>query len=64
VIQQLLHLNRRLVRPAVLLLPLLASGGCTMFNNDLWDMDHYRDQRAVDIDHRLDSSEPIVRSPF
>jgi hypothetical protein len=33
-------------------------------DNDWWNPDHYRDERAVDIDHRLDKGEPIVKSPF
>jgi hypothetical protein len=28
------------------------------------DMDKYRDHRAVDIDQRLSSPDPIVNSPF
>jgi hypothetical protein len=48
---------------AVLLLPLFSTG-CKLMQNDWWNPDHYRDERAVDIDHRLDKAEPIVKSPF
>jgi hypothetical protein len=48
---------------AVLLLPLFSTG-CAMMQSDLWNPDHYRDERAVDVDHRLDKAEPIVKSPF
>jgi hypothetical protein len=46
-----------------MLLPLFA-GGCTLMNSEWWNPDHYRDDRAVDIDHRLDKAEPIVKNPF
>ena len=35
-----------------------------MFHKDFWDMDRYRDERAVDIDTRLNKNEPIVKNPF
>jgi hypothetical protein len=49
---------------AALLLPLIAMGGCALFHKETWDINRYRDSRAADIDHRLDSSEPIVKNPF
>ena len=35
-----------------------------MFHKDFWNMDRYRDERAVDIDNRLNKNEPIVKNPF
>jgi hypothetical protein len=64
VFQRPLHLTRRAGRLAALLLPLLSSGGCALWNKDVWNLNNYRDERAVDIDRRLDKSEPIVKSPF
>lgn len=49
---------------AALLLPLLAASGCAMFHKDFWSMDRYRDERAVDVDHRLEHSQPNVKNPF
>jgi hypothetical protein len=46
-----------------MLLPLFV-GGCKLMNSEWWSPDHYRDDRAVDIDHRLDKAEPIVKNPF
>jgi hypothetical protein len=64
VILRRLHFTRPLSVAAVLLLPLFSAGGCTLMHSDLWNPDHYRDERAVDVDHRLDKAEPIVKSPF
>jgi len=49
---------------AALLLPLISAAGCALMNKDLWNPDHYRDERAVDIDHRLDKTAPTVKNPF
>jgi hypothetical protein len=38
--------------------------GCAMWNKENWSFDRYRDERAVDIDQRLSSDEPIVKNPF
>ena len=35
-----------------------------MFRKETWSMDRYRDERAVDIDHRLEKNEPNVKNPF
>jgi hypothetical protein len=44
---------------------LVASGsGCTLWDKDRWNMDRYRDERTVDIEKRLNRSEPIVKNPF
>jgi hypothetical protein len=58
------HSNRRnLLLAAILALPFLASG-CTLWNEDTWDLNQYRDERAVDIDQRLERNTPIVKNPF
>jgi hypothetical protein len=38
--------------------------GCAFFQPENWNPSKYRDERAVDIDKRLDSREPIVQNPF
>jgi hypothetical protein len=62
----LFHFSCRLAALAVIGLPLLSSGGCRVWNfqKDYWSMDHYRDERAVDIDTRLNKNVPIVKNPF
>jgi len=52
----------RVVAAFLILLPLL--GGCAMFNSENWNFDALRDDRAVDIDHRLEGTKPIVVNPF
>lgn len=54
--------SRRLL--AVLLLLVATSGGCARFNPAALDLNRLRDERAVDIDHRLDQNQPIVDNPF
>jgi hypothetical protein len=39
-------------------------GGCAAWNRDFWNLNELRDERAVDIDHRLNTGEPIVKNPF
>jgi hypothetical protein len=58
------HSNRRFACVAALALLLTSTGGCAFFNVDNWNPNNYRDERAVDIDKRLDSKEPIVKNPF
>ena len=58
------HFSCRLVALAAVVVPLLSLGGCAMFHKDFWSMDRYRDERAVDIDSRLNKNEPIVKNPF
>src|SRR5262245_25313809 len=58
------HSTRRIAAAAVIALLLGPTIGCAFFKKDTWDLDHYRDERAVDIEHRLERSEPIVKSPF
>jgi len=43
---------------------LIVCGGCTMWDQDAWNLDRLRDERAVDIEQRLSSDEPVVESPF
>lgn len=59
-----LHSNRRTLLVAVILsLPLLG-GGCALWDKDRWNLDRFRDERAVDIEQRLERDEPIVKNPF
>ena len=62
--QRLLHFTRHVGCRAALVLPLVSAGGCALWNKDVWNPNHYRDERAVDIDSRLDKAEPIVKNPF
>jgi hypothetical protein len=48
---------------AIASLPILA-GGCAMWNQDRWNLDRLRDERAVEIEQRLERTEPIVKNPF
>jgi hypothetical protein len=45
-------------------LAVVSAGGCTFFKKETWNPDRLRDERAVDIERRLERSEPIVASPF
>jgi hypothetical protein len=57
------HLSRRfLILAAVLLL--CPAGGCAVWDRDFWNLNALRDERAVEIDHRLDNAESPVKSPF
>jgi hypothetical protein len=49
---------------AAILVLLASAGGCAMFNSENWNFDALRDDRAVDIDHRLEGTKPIVVNPF
>jgi hypothetical protein len=49
---------------AAALLILATNSGCATWNLDRFNIDRLRDDRAVDIDHRLEGSKPIVASPF
>jgi hypothetical protein len=49
---------------AVLAVLPASAGGCAFFNVENWNPNKYRDERAVDIDKRLDSNEPIIKNPF
>ena len=60
------HLTCRLLALAVVAAPLLSLGGCKTFNfqKDFWSLDRYRDERAVDVDHRLEKADASVKNPF
>ena len=38
--------------------------GCATWDVERWNIDRFRDDRAVDIDERLSNDEPIVKNPF
>ncbi len=63
-IRRWVHFSCRAVVLAAILMPLASAGGCALFRKETWSMDRYRDERAVDIDHRLEHSEPNVQNPF
>ena len=65
VFQRSLYFTRRVMWLAVFLLP-VASGGCALWNWNKadWNLENYRDPRAVDIDHRLEKPAPAVKHPF
>jgi hypothetical protein len=54
-------LLKRLILVAWVAAPL---AGCAMFDTDRWQLDRYRDERAVDIDRRLSEDVPIGQNPF
>jgi hypothetical protein len=61
---RLFHSNHRvLFQAAILSLPVLATG-CSHWNKERWDLNNYRDERAVDIDQRLERNQSIVKNPF
>ncbi|HVT29071.1 MAG TPA: hypothetical protein VHE81_13740 [Lacipirellulaceae bacterium] len=64
VIRRWVHFSCRALVLAVLLLPLTSVGGCALLHKETWNLDDYRDERAVDIDHRLEHTEPNVTNPF
>jgi hypothetical protein len=41
-----------------------SAAGCALWHKETWNLDRFRDERAVDIEHRLERNEPIVKSPF
>lgn len=62
------HKSRPTIRICGLAVCLLiafgSSVGCALWDTERWNFDRYRDDRAVDIEHRLDRTEPIVQNPF
>jgi hypothetical protein len=58
------HFSSRVRFLAATLLLFVPAGGCAFWDRDRWNLGRYRDERAVDIDHRLDQAEPIVKNPF
>jgi hypothetical protein len=57
------HSSRPVLLLAAILLPSIL-GGCQMFDREKWNFNRLRDDRAVDIDSRLDTAKPIVENPF
>jgi hypothetical protein len=49
---------------AAMMLPLFLTGGCAFFKKETWNLNNYRDERAVDIDHRLEKADTGVKNPF
>jgi hypothetical protein len=64
VIRRWFHFSCRVLALAAVIMTLVLAGGCAMFHKEFWSMDRYRDERAVDIDHRLNDKQPIVKNPF
>ena len=60
------HFTRRLGSLAALLLAMTSLHGCKTWNWNPadWNLEKYRDERATDIDHRLDKPLPVSKSPF
>jgi hypothetical protein len=59
-----LHSTCRVAAVAATFALLGSAAGCALWDKDRWNLDRYRDERAVDIEHRLERSEPIVKNPF
>jgi hypothetical protein len=43
---------------------LASAVGCAKWNPERFSIDRLRDDRAVDVDRRLDNAKPIVANPF
>jgi len=63
---QFIHSNRRAALLASGAIVLFSASGCTNWSNGkkFLNPNTYRDERAVDIEKRLDRTEPIVKNPF
>jgi hypothetical protein len=59
-----IHFNCRTACLAAIFILSAAAGGCALRERDRWNLDRYRDERAVDIEKRLERTEPIVKNPF
>ncbi len=42
----------------------IACSGCGLWKPDVWNVDRYRDDKALDIEKRLNRDKPIVANPF
>lgn len=62
--ERLVYFTHRVCCLAAIALPLLSTGGCALLDKDTWNWEKYRDDRAYDIDHRLEKSDTGVKSPF
>jgi hypothetical protein len=58
------YFSRRLCCVAAALVLLVASGCAMLFERNKWDLNRLRDDRAVDIDKRLETTQPDVPNPF
>jgi hypothetical protein len=38
--------------------------GCSLWSADRWQLDRFRDERAVDVEQKLSRTKPIVENPF
>jgi hypothetical protein len=63
---RLIHFSCRVLTLAAIAALVLSVGGCRAWNfqKDFWNVDRYRDERAVDVDNRLSKNVPIVKNPF
>ncbi|MEX2171228.1 MAG: hypothetical protein WD851_18045 [Pirellulales bacterium] len=52
---------KRLLQRLIPTILMAFSLGCA---SEPWNLDRYRDERAVDIEDRLTREEPIVKNPF
>jgi hypothetical protein len=62
--RRLIHFSCRYLALAAIVLSIACIGGCALLRKETWNPDHYRDERAVDIDRRLDKAPPIGKNPF
>lgn len=63
VVQHIFHsISRKTCMAAILASVTIA--GCAAFNSDNWNPNRLRDDRAVEIDKRLEGAKPIVVNPF
>jgi hypothetical protein len=46
------------------ILAVVTTAGCASWNLDRFSLNKLRDDRAVDIDKRLEGTKPIVVNPF
>jgi hypothetical protein len=59
-----LHSNCRKPFLAATLVVVACTGGCARWNLEDFSLNKLRDDRAVDIDKRLEGTKPIVVNPF
>jgi hypothetical protein len=56
--------TRRAIGLAAIVSSSVVAAGCMSWPKDRWSFDRLRDDRAIDIEQRLDRTEPIVKNPF